>query len=181
MNLRSKLIAAITTALVIGVFFWIRSCAKPSTIPTNATNLAPNETSKVTVTPNTIVHTTRDRLNGETHTEIDTNYGHGVTVITKNDGTTEYRSKDLGFGNDFALSTDFKGIGIADEFFYYKQFSLVGGSHFINLRDSRLQLNLFVGVGYRLPIVKLNNISTFLGFDTDRHAVIGMYLRLGNS
>lgn len=181
MNLRDKLTAGALVLLAVGAVLWLKGCFSYLKIDPRATTLAPNETSKVTITPSTIVHTTRDRLSGETHTEINTNYGHGVTVVTKNDGTTEYRSKDLGFGNDFALSTDFKAVGVADEFFYYKQLSLVGGSHFINLRDSRLQLNLFVGLGYRLPMAKLNNVSAFVGFDTDRRAMVGLYLRLGNS
>lgn len=181
MKLRDQLTAGALILFTLGAVLVYKGWYKALIIDAKAPDLAYNETSKVTVTPSTIVHTTRDRLSGETHTKINTNYGHGYTVTTRTDGTTIVRSKDLGFGNDFALSTDFKSIGIADEFFYYKSLSLVGGSHFISLRDSRLQMNLFVGLGYRLPVAKLNNVSAFVGFDTDRRAVLGLYLRLGNS
>lgn len=168
----------ITVAVILSLVFYgaiiYKGCRKP-TVPPDAIKLLPNETDKITVTPTTIVVTSRSGI------KTTPNYHHGGTITRTVDGTVKYRSKDLGSSKDLGLSTDFRSIGAGIEFLYYKDFSLLGGSHFINMKRGELQLHLYAGVGYRLPIAKFNNVSVFAAFDTDRKVIGGLFLRFGNS
>lgn len=175
MKLRYKIIGAIVLVVIVGSYF------RRGKVPTDAVTLKPNEAGKVTVTPSQIINTQRDKITGETHVTITPNYGHGTTTVVDKNGTVTVKGKEVGVSNDFGLSLQYDSIGVADEFFYWRRLSLIGGSNFINFRTQKPQLNLWVGVGYRLPFTKLNNLSLYSGIDTARHAIVGLFLRLGNS
>lgn len=177
MKLRYKVVGVAVLLLTL------RSCFLSDVLPPkDALTLKPNEQAKVTLLSNKIVKTKRNIVTGKTDSIIVPNYGHGSTVVVKKDGSVDVKAKEFGlFDNDFGLSTDFRSIGVATELMYWRRLSLLGGSHFINLKDSSLQLNLFVAAGYRLPFAKLNNFSTYVGMDTDRKIIFGLFLRFGSN
>lgn len=176
MKLRYKIVG------VAALLLTLRSCFLADLPPNkDALTLRPDEQAKVMLLPNNTVSTKRDKVTGKTTSKVEPNYGHGSMVVVKKDGSVEVKVNKFGFSNDFGLSTDFRSIGVANEFVYWRRLSVVGGLHFINLKTQQLQLNLFAGVGYRLPWAKLNNLTTYVAIDTDRKIFGGVFLRFGNS
>lgn len=171
MKLRYKIASAVVGLLALA-FFVKRGLLKDTiTIPRGGEGT-------IVTTPNKI--TSVVKKGGETVRKTVPNYGHGTTINVKN-GEVKVTPNSFGLPNDFGLTTTFRTIGVGTEFLYYKRLSILGGSQFLNLKTQRPQLNLWVGVGYRLPWAKLNNISIYSGINTDKEATAGLFLRLGNS
>lgn len=174
MSFRYKCLTALLVALVLSIV--AKGCLHRDpttiTIPSDANAV-------VKVTPNGTTTATRDST-GKTLLHITADYGHGSTVVVKKDGTVDVKPKTFGIPNDLGLSTDFRAVGVANEFAYYKRCSVLGGSHFINLKTKELQFNLFIGIGYRLEWKKVNNVTLYTGVDTDKRIFAGLFLRVGN-
>ena len=173
MKLRYKIIG------VVALLLTLRSCFAPA--DRQPVVLPDNATAVVRVTPTVITTVTRDKVTGKAVIRADRTFRRGGDVIIRKDGEVEVKPKVFGLPNDFGLSTDFRSVGVATEFLYYKDLSLLGGSHFINMKTHDLQLNLFVAVGYSLPWPKFNNVVVYTGVDTDRKVTAGLFLRLGAS
>lgn len=176
MKLRYKILG-----VLVGVGAVVALLLKPDPIPQDATTLKPNENQKITTTTTRIINTKRDPTTGTNIVRTTPNYGHGTTTTIKKDGTTEVTSDQFGFSEDFGLSTDFRKVGVGVEFIYWRRLSLLGGSHFLDLKKQQPVLNLWVGIGYRLPWAKVNNLSIYTGIDTDKRAFVGLFLRMGSS
>ena len=176
MKLRYKILG-----VLVGVGAVVALLLKPDPSPQDATTLKPNENQKITTTTTRIINTKRDPTTGTNIVRTTPNYGHGTTTTIKKDGTTEVTSDQFGFSEDFGLSTDFRKVGVGVEFIYWRRLSLLGGSHFLDLKKQQPVLNLWVGIGYRLPWAKVNNLSIYTGIDTDKRAFVGLFLRMGSS
>lgn len=176
MKLRYKLIGLAGVVVVIFLSLW-----EPTpTIPTTATTLRSDEVLKVTTTPSTTVIAKRTD-GGKVAIKNVPNYGHGSVVTYKENREVESRPIYKGFSYDIGLTVDTKAIGIGEEFYFYKRFGLIAGSNFYDFKERTMRLHLFGAAGYRIPYEKLNNISVYIGYDTDSKIRGGLFLRFGNS
>ena len=148
--------------------------------PGSTITLSPNDQHKTRISPHKIESVTRTN-DGKIKRVTQPYYGHGGDVIVKKNGSVKVIQKTMGFSNDFGVTLQHQSVGVANEFFYYKRLSVLGGSQFIDIRNGNLQLNLWVGLGYRFAHRKFSNLSVYTGFDTDRRVIAGLFLRLGNS
>ncbi len=173
-------IIGLAVGLIAFAFFIIKGCSKNATAPSPTITLAPDATHHTVVGPTRIETLERVKGTDEVVRKDVVNYHHGVEFEVKKDGSIKVIQNTQGFSNDFGLTLGWKNIGVGNEFFYWRNISVLGGSQFINLSTQRLQLNLWVGVGYRFSHPKFNNVSVYGGFDTDRHVIGGLFLRLGS-
>lgn len=173
-------LAGIAAGFLLFVYDMARQYLRGRPEPTLRVELKDTEKVKTVISPSRIESLERTRDGTVRHT-AEPNYHHGTEVVVNKDGSTKVLQKTRGFSNDFGLSLAWRSIGVANEFVYYKNLSVLGGSQFINLKTQRPQLNLWLGIGYRLTPKKFNNVSVYTGIDTDRRVTVGLFLRLGNS
>lgn len=183
MRLRYKLLA------VLSLLFVARSCGRHSAAPLLNSSpelphivIPPSAQAVIESHPGLIVVAKRSPTI-PVHTTVTAvpEWGHGSTTIVSKSGDVQVKPRQFGVPFDFGVSSDFQSLGVGTEVMYWKQLDIIGGVHFIDLRSSRLVFDAYVAIGYRLPYKKLSNLSVFAGVDTERHAIIGLFLRLGNS
>lgn len=149
--------------------------------PTMDVKLGANDNTKVVVNPGKIETIERKHGTDEIVYRTQPDYGHGVEILVPIEGDVKVLPKTRGFSNDFGVTWQPKSVGVANEFFWYKQLSVLGGSQFIDIRNGDLRVNLWVGLGYRFSHKKLSNLSVYTNIDTDRRVNVGLFLRMGNS
>lgn len=108
------------------------------------------------------------------------NYGHGTRIVRTND-VLSVAPVVYGLSFDPGFSTDFTRLGLGLEIGYYKRLGLLVGSNFWQMSRQRFDPTFFIGVGYRLPLRKLSNLSVYTGIDNRKTVTLGLFLRLGNS
>jgi len=171
----------VAVVLMMGLSLISKGCRKNANRPSTDLVLTPDQVSHIRIVGARIE--TLERLEGTnkiTH-KVESNYHHGVDIVETKDGKLEVIVKTHGFSDEFGVSTDFYRIGVAMEPYFYKDFHALIGCHFINLHTGRLDMDLYIALAYRIPYEKLNNISVYGGYDTDKHIISGMYLRFGSN
>lgn len=102
--------------------------------------------------------------------------GHGTTVTKKPNGDVVITPKTRGFSFDSGLYAGIGGMGIGLEIGYWHRWNLLTG-----IQCYPLVPNAFVGIGYRLPYARLNNLSVYAGITARKEPTVGMFLRFGSS
>jgi len=180
MTLRQVGLVAIALTVGIGALLLAKGCEKNAIVGSVPLVLKADEKLHGVVTGSQIETLERVAGTDEVVHKVEPNYHHGVDIIQSKDGSVKLVQKTVGFDSGFGLSTDFKRIGVGMEPFYYKNFHALVGCHFVNLHTGRLDLDLYVALAYRLPYQRLNNVSIYGGYDTDKHIIGGLYLRFGS-
>lgn len=111
-------------------------------------------------------------------------YGHGNIIAVKRQGTTTVTTvtpKVTGFPFDIGLSGAIGGgtsdLYLTTEVWYYRHIELlVGGGITYPVVHPRVML----AVGYRLPWKRVDNISLFVGYNT-QNVIVGIYARFGSN
>ena len=107
-------------------------------------------------------------------------YGHGYQIKkvgTKTIITPKVYGMPFDIGLSAAVGSGFQ-LYLTTEIFYYRHFELlagVGGQYNLNRPVAMGAL------GYRLPWQRLNNISVFVGVNTEKNILAGVYLRFGSN
>lgn len=102
--------------------------------------------------------------------------GHGVTITKKPNGDVVIKPKTLGFSFDPGLYAGIGGAGIGLEIGYWYRWNLLTG-----VQVYPLVPNAFIGLGYRLPYARLNNLSVYAGITARKEPTIGVFFRFGSS
>lgn len=175
---------AVEIVAVLGLFFWFRGCETADPVPSKPSSLSvklPKDTDVLIVTkPSKIVVARRNPDATVSVTEVN-EYGHGSKTEVKHNGEVVVKPITYGWSNDIGLSIGHDSIGVGHEFFYWRRLTVMGSSNFINFKTGELQLDLALGIGYRLPIRKLNNLSIFTSVNTEGKVVTRLFVRFGNS
>lgn len=175
MKLRYKIgLAVLAVVLVKGCLM------EPRFDPTRVT-LKPDEQVRIDIRPGSNTKQQRVGNTDKTTLTFIPDYGHGYVVTQPTGKPVEIKPRQIGFPLDIGLSTDFRRVGVAVEFFYFRRLDLIGGTHFADTRYHNLEFNLYVAAGYRIPWRKLSNLSVFIGVDTNRKVIGGVFHRFGNS
>lgn len=111
-------------------------------------------------------------------------YGHGNIITVKKQGNktvTTITPKVTGFPFDIGLSGAIGGgtsdLYLTTEVWYYRHMELlVGGGITYPVVHPRVML----AVGYRLPWKRVDNISLFVGHNT-QNVIVGIYARFGSN
>ena len=177
---RNLAIGSIVVSVIGIVLLLAKGCRQAAMLPSTVLTLAPNEDAHTRVGGAQIETLERTEDGKEIERIIEPNYHHGVDFEIKKDGTINTVVKTHGFSTAFGLSTDFYRIGGAWEPYFWHDFHGLIGFHFFNLRTDKLNLNAYGALAYRLPFTAVNNFSTYIGYDTDRHIVGGVFLRFGS-
>lgn len=171
MRLRYKV-----AVVVGGLLVFYKACVYTPE-PTGPDVLPPNAVAVVTLGPS---HSTLID-NTTTGPIVIPNYGHGSTVVVGTDGSVKVKPKTKGFSFDPGLSTDFHHVAVALELAYWRRLSLLTGINIIDFNSGYPTLGAYAGIGYRMPWRKVNNLSAYVGFDTDSRIRTGIFWRFGNS
>lgn len=111
-------------------------------------------------------------------------YGHGNIIITKRVGNrtvTTISPKVTGFPLDFGVSGAIGGnkteLYLTTELFYYRHMEvLIGGG----LTYPVIRPRVMLGLGYRLPWKRVDNLSTFVAYNM-QYPIVGLYARFGSN
>ena len=158
-------------------FIVSKGCRTIADRPSIGITLDPNDNAHAVVRGAYIESLRRVQGSDELIRKVEANYHHGVDITVSKTGELNVVAKTHGFSDDFGVSTDFHRIGVAMEPYFYKDFHALIGVHFVNLHTGRLDLNMYAALAYRFPFTKLNNLSVYGGYDTDKHIVCGLFLR----
>jgi hypothetical protein len=111
-------------------------------------------------------------------------YGHGNIVTVKKIGKKEVTTitpKVTGFPFDIGASGAFGGsyseLYLTTEIFYYRHCELLAG---VGVSYPVVHPRVMLAVGYRLPWKRVDNISLFVGHNT-QYPIVGVYARFGSN
>lgn len=112
------------------------------------------------------------------------NYGHGNIIIVRKQGNKEVTTitpRVTGFPFDVGVSGAIGG-GVSDlylttEVWYYRHMELLVG---LGITYPIIHPRVMLAVGYRLPWKRLDNISLFVGHNT-QNVIAGVYMRWGSN
>lgn len=111
-------------------------------------------------------------------------YGHGNIITVKKIGnktTTTITPKIMGFPFDIGASCAFGGnnteLYLTTEIFYYRHMEILAGA---GITYPIVHPRAMIAVGYRLPWKRVDNISLFVGHDT-QNIIMGVYGRFGSN
>jgi hypothetical protein len=111
-------------------------------------------------------------------------YGHGNTItIKKMKGkeVTIVTPKVMGFPFDIGASGAFGGgyseLYLTTEIFYYRHAELLAG---LGVSYPVVHPRVMLAIGYRLPWKRVDNISFFVGHNT-QYPIVGVYARFGSN
>lgn len=111
-------------------------------------------------------------------------YGHGNIITVKKEGdktVTTVTPKAMGFPFDFGVSGAIGGnnteLYFTAEVFYYRHLEILGG---VGLTYPVIHPRVMGAVGYRLPWKRVDNLSLFVGHNT-QYPIVGMYARFGSN
>jgi hypothetical protein len=111
-------------------------------------------------------------------------YGHGNIITVKKIGKKEVTTitpKVTGFPFDIGLSGAVGGgnteLYLTTEIFYYRHMELLAGA---GITYPIIHPRVILALGYRLPWKRVDNISLFVGYNT-QYLVAGVYARFGSN
>jgi hypothetical protein len=111
-------------------------------------------------------------------------YGHGNIITVKKVGRTEITTvtpKVTGFPFDIGVSGAFGGgyseLYLTTEIFFYRHCELLAG---LGASYPTVHPRIMFAVGYRLPWKRVDNISLFIGHNT-QYPIVGIYARFGSN
>lgn len=111
-------------------------------------------------------------------------YGHGNIITIKKQGNkiiTTIAPKVTGFPFDIGLSGAIGGgtsdLYLTTEVWYYRHMELLVGG---GLTYPVIHPRVMLAVGYRLPWKRVDNISLFVGHNT-QNVIVGIYARFGSN
>jgi hypothetical protein len=111
-------------------------------------------------------------------------YGHGnIITVKKVKGkeVTIVTPKTVGFPFDIGASGAFGGgyseLYLTTEIFYYRHCELLAGA---GVSYPIIHPRAMLAVGYRLPWKRVDNISFFVGHNT-QYPIVGIYARFGSN
>jgi hypothetical protein len=111
-------------------------------------------------------------------------YGHGNIITVKQQGNkqvTTITPKITGFPFDIGLSGAIGGgtsdLYLTTEVWYYRHMELLIGG---GITYPVVHPRVMIAVGYRLPWKRVDNISLFVGHNT-QNVIVGIYARFGSN
>lgn len=106
-------------------------------------------------------------------------YGHGFTISQSKGGQIAFKAKDRGWTFQPGGYVDTSAIGVGLELGYLKRSSVLLGCGVFDLVEQRAHPSATIALGYHLPVKRLNNVTTYLGYSTDRRIVGGLFIQFG--